>query len=270
MSFRDIIYKGRARACGELLGWVTALLTLVGCGRGDYEIPPFRLAEEYHTTHIEDLASLAEMGPFGEGVVVSGRVVANDHSGNFYKSIVVEDSTGGMEVRLDGYCLASLYPEGCGVVVSLDGLWASRYDGVLQVGRVGYQWNELLVEPIATQREIQRRVRVCSVAEAWEPMAPIAPSALSEDMCGRLVCIGPVRCAEEGARWGDDNYGSYCDRLFVAEDGHRVVVRTSRYADFATMAIPTRWLTLKGVLYRDRYEGEDVFVLKIRSLDDVE
>lgn len=253
--------------------WLSLLLAavVVGC---DYPEPPLELCGEPHNAHISSLATLAEMGPF-EGVVIEGRVTANDLAGNFFRSIVVEDHTGAVEICLAAYELAALYPVGCSVVVDLDGLWCQPYDGVLQVGRVVYEWDDYRVEPIATRREIERRVRVSGAVEPLAPMV-VGASELTEEMCGRLVKVGPLVLAEEAEyegeilRWGNVDYGSNCNRLFVAEDGTRVVVRTSLYADFAQVAIPNRSLSLTGILYRDRLEGEDIFVLKMRSLEDVE
>lgn len=257
MSFRENITHH--------LSLFVALLFL-GC---DHKEPPFELATADYTTHISELSQLAEMGPF-EDVTIVGRVSANDLSGNFYKSIVVEDSTGAVEISLDSYDLAALYPVGCEVVVDLDGLWCGLYDGVMQIGRCCYEWNDYRIEPIATRREIDRRVRVCGVVEEVEPLQ-LCPSELTEGMYGRLVKIGPLRCAEEmPSRWGDVAYGSLCDRLFVGADSTRLLVRTSRYADFAGVEIPSREIFITGILYGDRHEGEDVFVLKMRVLADVE
>lgn len=247
-----------------------ALLSVCAVGCYDsHKEPPFTLDEGLYTTTIATLPQLAQMGPF-DGGTIAGRVLANDRSGNFYKSIVVEDSTGGVEVCLDSYSLASLYPVGCRVVVELDGLWAREYKGVLQVGRTIYEWDDYGVEPIATRREIDRRVRICGEVEEVQPTT-VEIACLSAEMCGRLVKVGPLRCVEEeGAQWGDADYGTTCDRLFESPTGERIIVRTSLYADFAMLTIPKGEVWLTGVLYCDRHQGEDVFVLKMRDIDDVE
>lgn len=244
------------------------VLTFGGC-LGGYQAPPHSLHSGEHTAHIVSLPSLAEMGPFDE-VTIKGQVTANDLGGNFYKSIVVEDETGAVEVCLDSYELSALYPVGCWVVVDLDGLWAQEYDGVMQVGRMVYDWSDYRVEPIATRREIDLRVGVCGLVEECEPME-VAPSELTDALCGRLVRVGPLSYAgDEDKGWGEADYGSTCDHLFLAADGTRVAVRTSSYADFASVGVPQRELFITGILYRDRLEGEQRFVLKMRTLNDVE
>ena len=44
--------------------------------------------------------------------VVAGVVVANDRTDNFYKTIVIQDSTAGISIRLDASALHLTYPEG--------------------------------------------------------------------------------------------------------------------------------------------------------------
>lgn len=269
MSSKVTIYRLGLRVL--LLGAI--LLGGVSCGYDDHQAPPLSLADEQSNCFIGHLHHLVEMGPFGQEVTICGRVTANDHSGNFFRSIVVEDSTGAVELRLDSYELSSLYPVGSTVVADLSGLAANYYDGVLQVGRCRYEWDDYSVEPVATRREIARRVRVArGVEELWPEVVSVAD--LKGEMCGRLVRVEDLRCAEEQSEerleWGESNYGSSCDRLFVTTQGDSLLVRTSIYADFASAFVPEREVAITGVLYQDRYEGRDMFVLKMRGLEDVE
>src|SRR6478672_1887970 len=45
-------------------------------------------------------------------IVISGVVVANDKSGNLYKQLIIEDSTGGLQISLDANSLYGTYPVG--------------------------------------------------------------------------------------------------------------------------------------------------------------
>ncbi|MFT2633418.1 DUF5689 domain-containing protein, partial [Escherichia coli] len=74
---------------------------------------------------------------FGKWVgddIITGIVIANDATNNFYKSIVVQDSTGGITIKLDGFSLAIDYPLYQRVFIRLNGLWLSEYGGMLQLG----------------------------------------------------------------------------------------------------------------------------------------
>lgn len=224
-------------------------------------------------------ASIASLGRYAstgeslpEGTMIVGVVVANDVEGNFYRSIVVEDATGGVEVSLGLYDLAALYPLGSRVAVDVSGLAVLNYNGVNQLGRAIYSWSDYRVEPLTSRKEIFERVIVVERNSAITP-TKLSVGELQESMCGSLVRLGPIvnDGSMEGDRWGVTDYGSEADRLFVeSKSGLRVIVRTSRYADFAELRIPDAELSITGILYRDRHEGEDVYVIKPRMYEDIE
>ena len=47
--------------------------------------------------------------PIADDIIIKGTVIANDKSGNFYKSIFIQDSTAGIQIDLDAYELHNLY-----------------------------------------------------------------------------------------------------------------------------------------------------------------
>ena len=248
-----------------------SLLLGVGCGYDSHTDPTVEFADTTYTATIAELREVAQWSErVPEGITVAGRVTANDRGGNFYRRIVVEDSSGAVEVLLGLYDLAALYPVGVEVVVRCGGLVADEYNGVLQLGAECYEWSDYRLEPIATRREIDRRVEVCGVSKNLEPLMVTSLGELSDSDFGRLVCIKHARSEERDMDWGSSEYGSEADRVFLVGEGERFAVRTSRYADFSTLPIPSEEVTLTGILYRDRVAGEEMFVLKLRSEDDVE
>src|SRR5687768_14204136 len=50
--------------------------------------------------------------PITDDIIIEGVVVADDKSGNYYKAIVVQDSTAGIEIQLDGTNLYTDFPVG--------------------------------------------------------------------------------------------------------------------------------------------------------------
>lgn len=243
---------------------------LGACGYDSHKAPEVSLPAIVPNALVERLDDYAREGVVVEDeVVVVGRVVADDASGNFYRAIVVEDTSGGVEVRLGGWDLAALYPLGSQVAIYAEGLAVARVDGVLTLGRTIYDWSSGRVEPIEPRDEIARRVVVTGYAEAVEPRTKTIES-LTEADCGRLIRVEGLRYVGEPAGWGTTEYGSNADREFVDAEGHTILVRTSKYADFAERRVPDGEVSISGVLYRDRYKGEDVFVLKMRDMGDVE
>src|SRR4051812_44569808 len=66
--------------------------------------------------------------------VISGVVTANDKTGNIFKSIILQDTSGGISIKLDGSNLYTSYPVGRKIFVRLKNLVISDYGGLLQVG----------------------------------------------------------------------------------------------------------------------------------------
>lgn len=118
-------------------------------------------------TTIADLAKkyTAHGSPFEMtgGLVISGRVSTTDQPGNFYKSLYIQDETGGMEIKIGQNGLTNNYLEGQEIFIDCDGLYLGEYgyksgakngNGMVQIGFDGtgtdyetsYLENKLLVD----------------------------------------------------------------------------------------------------------------------------
>ena len=67
-------------------------------------------------------------------VIVSGIVVADDESGNFYKSIIVQDSTAGLNIQVDVTNYYTDYPVGRRIFIKCKGLYVASPSGNLTIG----------------------------------------------------------------------------------------------------------------------------------------
>ena len=249
---------------------VLGAMLLVGCGYDSHTPPSDLFDTTVPNATIEALRYYAEEGvEVAEEIVVEGTVVADDKSGNFYRAIVVEDSSGAVEVRLGLYDLGAHYPIGCRVTIEARGLAVAYYDGVLTLGREIYDWSGGRMEPIEPRDEISKRIEV--TAKGTPPQPTTLPiGALTTEMCGRLTRVEGVHYVGQESSWGITDYGTESDREFTDTSGAKILVRTSRYADFAEHNIPTEEVAITGILYTKRYKGEDLFILKMRDLGDVE
>src|SRR5438270_10618728 len=78
--------------------------------------------------------------------IIEGVVIANDSSGNFYKQIILQDSTGGIAINVDDYNLYSSFPIGRKVYVKLNGLFINDDGGLMYIGTspdAGGRWQVL-------------------------------------------------------------------------------------------------------------------------------
>src|SRR5690606_20799346 len=66
--------------------------------------------------------------------IIEGIVIANDSSGNFYKQIIIEDSTAGIAINIDDYNLYTSYPVGRNVFIKLNGLILYDDNRLIEIG----------------------------------------------------------------------------------------------------------------------------------------
>ena len=110
------------------IGCAAALLA-AGCGYDDFGEP--HPADETAPLPNMSVATLRErcaVGPVafsGSGVVLSGYVTTSDRADNFYRTLMLEDNSGAVEVCAGLYDLHNDYPVGCRLTLSADGLTAA-------------------------------------------------------------------------------------------------------------------------------------------------
>ncbi|MFN8154407.1 MAG: DUF5689 domain-containing protein [Bacteroidia bacterium] len=182
--------------------------------------------------------------------VISGVVTADDKSGNFYKTMVIEDATAGISIRLDQGDFYTQYPIGRRVYVKLKGLVMGDYGNLIQLGGyidntgttpsaapipqalipnyiVGGEWNQNLTPSKVTMNDLFN-------TDKWQ---------------NRLVEIENVEFAP------GDTAQPFADAVLLTSvnhdlndcNGNTIIVRTSGYSNFATKLTPTGKGTIKGI-----------------------
>lgn len=120
----------KTTACIKLL----ALLLLAACDRTSKLSFEGGAPGGVHT--IADLKArcTANSVAVTEDITLEGVVTGNDFYGEFYKTLVVEDASGGISVLIDGTRLAFDYPVGAAVTIFCNGLTLGDYGGKIQLG----------------------------------------------------------------------------------------------------------------------------------------
>lgn len=122
----------------SLLKLYLACFSLCACTPG-YDLP-----DEYPEPDMAATCSIRELkalhtyaGKFDEikkEEIISGIVVADDKTGNFYKTIVIQDTSGGIAIAINGLNLHNDYPVGRRLFVKVKGLLLFDYRGLMQLG----------------------------------------------------------------------------------------------------------------------------------------
>ena len=196
-------------------------------------------------------------------VVIEGTVTATDESGNFYKTLVIQDDFGGIELKINDYDLYSTFPVGQKIYVNCQMLYLDSYADVIQLGSVYEEDGEEKFGGIQSE-DLGYHVEKVSGGIPVQPTV-ISINEMSREKIGMLVQLNGVEFAssELGMTYAESS--SSGNRTLVDCDLNSTIVRTSNYADFATETLAEGNGQFVGILsaYYDSYQ------LYIRSLSDL-
>lgn len=186
-----------------------------------------------------------------DDVSIRGRVTANDAYGEFYKSIVVEDATGGIEILFDTYNLHRTFPLYAEVTLHCQGLALGRYGSMLLLGEP--PTGEYVVDRIATVDTRRFTIRRAE-NDACMEFPVVAIPELAPQHIGRTVRTEPLTA--EGGRWcdSDPETGAAADTERTARDsaGNTLRILLDRRCAYAEETMPHGEFTLCGIVeYRD-------------------
>ncbi|MDD3107722.1 MAG: DUF5689 domain-containing protein [Alistipes sp.] len=162
-------------------------------------------------------------------------VTGNDAYGAFPYTLNLEDSTGGIELKLSEKELFTLFPVGQTVVVNLQGLVLGSYGGVLSLGSRSTEAEyENGFIPLSLWPQYLRKEGVpVDVRPDTLTFATLTPSKVS---CYVAFCAVQFVEEERGASWCDPQQDT--DRHLMDRYGDTLRVRTSHRADFASWTLP--------------------------------
>lgn len=244
----------------------------IACVKTDFDDPPAGGdGQDIPTnTTIRDLKKLhvssGGFDPITEDLVIGGTVVMDDRSGNYYKTLVIQDSTGGIEVKFNDGFLYNRYPVGRKIYIRCKDLILTDYNGLTQLTGSTIQQNGVPTDIGIT--EVQEREKIVKGYLGAAP-APkvIGLHQLSKDLVSTLVQIDDVQFVpcDAGKSYADAVSKNSLNRILEDCSNRELILRSSGYADFATEKTPLGNGTIIGVL---SIFGSD-YQLAIRDLTDV-
>lgn len=213
------------------------------------EIPGGSVPGTTGTVSIAYLKTLYKGAPvrITQELRISGNVVSTDVKGNFYKTLVLDDGTGGIEIKLDLEEIFKHFIFQTRADVRCNGLWLGSYGGTLQLGAEPYEgWQtQYIPEPEIPLHCWQGKVPPKEIPACRLDFHSITPQHIST-----FVSFDGVQFADEevGMSWAETDAESDTDRHLVDAAGDTLVVRTSRHALFAGKSLPGGNGYIEGVL----------------------
>lgn len=181
-----------------------------------------------------------------EDIYIEGVVISNDRSGNFYKTLVVEDETGGITVKVDLDDVFDKYWTSQNIELNCNSLVLGGYGNSVQMGVASadgvYETDRIPAQQLNT-----------IITERQDPWRANTPTTLTLGLLSAryidcFVCFDDVQFVEEerGLAWCDE--GEDTNRHIIDRYGNTLVVRSSGRTVFADRLLPGGSGYIEGVL----------------------
>lgn len=214
-----------------------------------------------------DLAAQCGDHPYRivQDIVIAGCVTSTDKSGNFYRSVILQDGEAAVELMAGLSDLYRIYPPGYRVSIRLQGLAICRRYGVVQVGQMPSA-GDYAVEYIGSRALLDRSVERGQVDVTPAPRTTSIP-ALTSDRCGMLVRIENLTFMPPEENSTERSWKGY--RQFTDTEGNAITTYTSDFARYADAEIPIGVVSLVGILqYGNAGATGKSYMIKMRDEND--
>lgn len=244
-------------------------LTLSSCLKKDFDTPPNESGNDPGLPVTHTIAQLRVMpqAEIKDDITIAGVVSMDDRSGNYYKKIVIQDATGGIEVEVDQTNLYTDFPVGRKVYIKCKGLFLGSYHGLTQLGYTPDERGTLtgipatMVGEYIVKANFPNPVKVDTLTydDLKNPSMNIA-------RLNTLVAIKDVQFADAdaGVPYTPPS-SSFSRNLATCSASGGIVVRSSNYAKFQPILTPMG----KGVIVGIYTRYDDYAQLVIRDTSDV-
>ncbi|MBA5629132.1 DUF5689 domain-containing protein [Moheibacter lacus] len=265
---------------------VSSLLIVNSCVQDDdWTTPPANCTDNWVADlSIEELYALVDADEdhiisFETDRIVEGYVVSSDSTGNFFKTLSIQNSltnpTFALQVEMDRTNLFNNFPLGSKIKINLNGLDAGYDRGMLKIGEI-YDINR--VGRMAEFKIDQKVVKTCDdIAYATPVVYPNIQAVYDSGVFNTLVTIENVQfIAEElGTTYADAQNQTTVNKTLIDVNGTTIILRNSGYANFAGELLPEGSGNITVVI--SGYDGNvngtvspSEYQLFIRDTDDVQ
>lgn len=247
-------------------------ILLGACVKQDFKEPVMVVPKANLTSNIT-LAQLVarhtiagKLDSINGDTIVCGVVIANDESGNLYKDIVIQDTTGGILIKIEKSDYNTEYKVGQRVYIKCKGLVLGDYSGLPQLGKPYFSNGVWSVGRIANVYFKDHFFKDSLPGNAPAPKTVSSFSDLKPSYKNTLVKLINVSFPNAGRTFSDQYLTTSTPLADRVGSSTAVYVRTSNYASFAQEIIPSGLGTVTGVL--GYYSG--AYQLTIRNMNDLQ
>ncbi|MBQ4138455.1 MAG: choice-of-anchor J domain-containing protein, partial [Muribaculaceae bacterium] len=245
------------------LSMLLLMAVAVGCS-DEFDTPPMVIptAEHQPNMTIADFKAKYWQDPnnyidtIKEDVVIHGYVTSSDVSGNIYKSLYIQDETGGLALSVNGNSLYNTYRIGQEIVIPMKDLFIGKYNGQQQIGYPQWYAARSVWEATFLPLELfQSVVEINGLPDlSAVDTIPCSIDQLKENpesfrkWQGQLVKFTDVKFEDADGTTTFAEASATTNRNIVDANGNVLVMRNSNYADFRASILPMGTGDVVGLL----------------------
>lgn len=214
-----------------------------------------------------------------EHVVIAGRVISSDASGNIYKSLVIQDATGALAMSINANSLYNEFRIGQEVVIDLTDMYIGKYSTLEQLGypdyTPSYGWQATFMPLEFFKQHAQLNglpdpSKIDTLTITYDDLGNGAE--VQQKYQSQLVRFNNVYFVDGGVKSFCDGHKINTNRTLKFADGNAadsIIVRTSGYANYWSMKLPAEKGDIVGILSTYKQSGVLIWQLLLRSPDDL-
>ena len=245
---------------------ISLLALLAGCDRAskpEYVVCP---PEPQHTVaYLKSLCDGRSNVAVTQDIIIRGFVTANDLYGEFDKTIVVEDGTGGIAIAAEHPSLADDYPFGIVATVRCNGLTLCDYGGKIELGTTPGGEGAGRIP----RDELARYIRTEPPGGETHTAQPLTFDAVAARHIDTRVRFDDVRFTDTGTTWCDTDPETgrtvATERTIADARGRTFTVRTAGTCIYAKEPVPQGTGSLYGII--DYFAGK--YTLRVTNREAV-
>ena len=234
-----------------------------------------QLKSDYATYIATDYRDGQSFAKVTDDVKIKAIVTSSDAQGNIYQELALQDATGAIIVSVAQGGLYDPLPVGTEILVSLKDLYVGNYGKQAQIGMPSKNATGADVIGRISRATWDQHYKILSTGHIVEPTlfaTGTNPTTWNLDTDGgklgiiRNVSFKSSNNSKATDTFADPNGGAGSVSWTLNEqDGRKVIVYNSNFADFANAKVPTGKVDITGIIKRFNNQWEII----IRSLDDI-
>ena len=261
-----------------IIALLAGVFAFASCQEGDWDVPE-GIPYGNNSLQAGATVTIAELQSTYASVISSDNykqitedlwlrcvVNGNDFGDNLYKQLSVQDETGGIIIGINGSDQGAFMPVGQKLLISLKDLYIGGYGTQAQIGGL-YNGGLGRMEISDWKKHVRLIMDGTPDAVAYGTMKvdtiDFDPSKSMAQQAGRVVRLSGVTISRDGTPVVAPDDGSVSlisncvnRTLSGGNAGNKCVLRTSTYAAFKGVAIPTTPVVLYGIatIYRGTWQ----------------